>query len=217
LGLYHADIVSFWDGLPGDCRVHPADVDVLHRVQHHLQLDCLPGPFNGELKSAPVILLFLSPGFSDYDLKHAKSQIGQDYYKNSRSGFHSLPSTEEHTTSSSWTKSIIKQLDIDYESAREKVAFLNICPYKSTRFQDRHLLSALPSCRVAVSWAQSVLFPQAISGRRVVLCLRSAGYWGLKTGYSSGTLFAPPHTRAGIMHHDEYRRNVILAVKDALA
>jgi hypothetical protein len=62
------------------------------------------------------------------------------------------------------------------------LAILNIGAYHSKDFPDRHLLSALPSCRTSIDWAQKVLFPQAERRERLVVCLRAAGNWGLQKG-----------------------------------
>jgi hypothetical protein len=57
---------------------------------------------------------------------------------------------------------------------------------------------ALPSSRVSLAWAQEKLFPEAEAGKRIVICMRSATYWGLETGRKyKGTLFAPPANRGG--------------------
>jgi len=65
---------------------------------------------------------------------------------------------------------------------------------------DPELLAALPSSRVCLNWAQEVLFPTAERGERVVVCLRSAKFWGLRPGAEyPGTLFAPRVNRAGDM------------------
>lgn len=99
-----------------------------------------------------------------------------------------------------------------------KVAILNIGAYHSKTFADVPLLAALPSSRVSLDWAQRVLFPQAIAGNRIVICLRAARFWGLKEGKSYGeALFAPPVTRSGYMKHGRMRRIVIREVKDMLA
>jgi hypothetical protein len=50
--------------------VHPEDWDLLTtRDRQHMQLNLLPLPVNGNLRSADVILLMLNPGFSDSDAK----------------------------------------------------------------------------------------------------------------------------------------------------
>ena len=78
------------------------------------------------------------------------------------------------------------------------------------------MLAALPSSRVCLNWAQSVLFPQAEQGERAVVCLRKAEYWGLKRGEKYGSLFAPEVTRRGDMNLLPRRQDVVEAIIQAL-
>lgn len=215
------DIFEFWHEVGAAERIHPADRTVFDRLpqdEHGFHLDCLPGPFKGPLRTAPIVLLFLSPGFKDVDREHAASAEGQAYYARSRTGDGALPSKEDHAASYNWSKRVLTQFGVQYEEVREKVAFLNICPYKSRSFEDKPMLAALPSCRMAIGWAQTVLFPEAETGRRVVVCLRSARYWGLQAGGSyTGTLFAPQHTRTGAMLLGPERKRIVEAVQRAVA
>ena len=57
------DIFKFWD-IPVKAGPHPADREVLKRVEHNFDLKCLPGCFAGPLKTAHVVLLYLSPGLA---------------------------------------------------------------------------------------------------------------------------------------------------------
>lgn len=165
------------------------------------RLDCLVSPFRGPLKTARVVLLFLSPGFDTRDAEHAKSPVGQACYARMRTGEYNLPSREDHASAWDWSAKIVRQFDLHYEDVLSKFAFLNIAAYKSRDFNDWAMLAALPSSRVTLDWAQSVLFPQAEAGKRVVVCLRSPRYWGLnesKEGKRFGkSLFAPICTRSG--------------------
>jgi hypothetical protein len=211
------DIFDFWAGLPGTATEHPADKDVLARVRHHFDLSCLVGAYRGPLRTAPVVMLFLSPGLVESDRAHAKTVEGQNYYVRMRSGNCPLPTEDEHEAAWQWADRILRQFGCEYESARSKVSFLNICAYKSVRFEDTHMLAALPSSRVCLDWAQSVLFRQAISGERVVVCLRSSKYWGLPSGQPLWrSLYVPETNRAGNMLQGEMRQATIKAVQEAL-
>ena len=198
---------------------HPADLPVLERMQKHgFSRDCLPGPFAGPLRTAPVVLLFLSPGLDDNDPDHCASELGQIYYAEQRTGRHNLPTKSEHEAAYKWIKKIVRQFGITYEQASSKVATLNIGAYKSRKFKDWGMLAALPSSRVTLDWAQSVLFPEAEAGKRVVICLRSPRYWGLEAGTARGSLFAPNCLRTAIMRQKEtsdreLRERVAAAVK----
>lgn len=209
-------LVEFWRDIPGDANWHPADHHVLHRVGHGFQLDCLPGPFKGPLLTAPVVLLALSPGYLPSDRVHAGSVEGRSYYARSRKGNCDLPSANQHEGSEGWSKRIIKQFGVDYDDARSKIAFVNLGAYKSKEFNDWPMLSALPSSRAAVSWAQSELFPEAEAGKRIVVCLRSATYWGLDEGTFGESLFVPKFTRGGIMCHGVMRDHIVDCVRAAV-
>jgi hypothetical protein len=207
------DIFAFWSGLSeNDARIHPADKNVLSRVKHPFEHRCFAEPFRGRLQTAPVVLLFLSPGLHERDL--AASAEEHSYYSRQREGHCDLPTELEHRTARDWAIKVIKQFDVEYEIARSTIAVLNISPYRSKSFNDWHLLAALPSARVALSWAQTVLFPKAEEGERTVVCLRSPSYWGLgKTSKIGKSLFSPRCTRGGIMLRGNDRAEIVSAVK----
>ncbi|RIK85972.1 MAG: hypothetical protein DCC69_08475 [Hyphomicrobiales bacterium] len=212
-----ADIFDFWSDVPAPACLHPADEAVLGSVRSGLERRCLPAPFMGPLQTAPVVFLFLSGGFEERDLANAASSAVQDFYALSRKGTCDLPSDAEHPGAHAWHRRILRQFGIEHARAKSAVAFLNICPYKSKTFDDWHMLAALPSCRIAVEWAQAVLFPQARASRRVVVCLRSARWWGLEPGSDAvGKLYAPSCNRAGVMLRDGMRDRVVAAVRAAL-
>jgi hypothetical protein len=157
------DIFDFWDNVRVRDGKHPADYEVLSRVRHNFCLRALPAAFSGCLRTAPVVLLFLSPGLSEFDFK--KSEIAR--YRRLWSGREPLPGPDDHETAWRWWKRQTKCFG-GWEELRTKVAILNICAYHAKPFRDWHLLAALPSSRVSLDWAQHVLFPEAIAGRRVV-------------------------------------------------
>ena len=70
-GFAVTDIFEFWAQIKRGQLIHPADAPVFARMdaeKHGFQLHCLPTCFNGRLKTAPVVLLFLSPGYDeDFD------------------------------------------------------------------------------------------------------------------------------------------------------
>src|SRR5690348_6562988 len=77
-------IFNFWR-IPCGTKVHPADVEVFKRLdpkRHGLQLQCLPASFAGPLRKAPLVLLFLSPGFKEKerDEADAKTRAGREFY-----------------------------------------------------------------------------------------------------------------------------------------
>jgi hypothetical protein len=194
-----ADIFKFWAEIEAGAMKHPADAAVLARVDHGLDLKCLPAAFAGPLRTAPIVLLYLSFGLHEMDRVEARSDEGRARYMRMRKGYEPLPGPDEHLTGHRWWSSRTRAFG-DWEDLRDQVAVLNICAYHSRTFRDYGLLAALPSSRVSLGWAQSVLFRQAEAGERVVICLRASKYWGLKAGRKYGrSLFAPEVTRSGFM------------------
>jgi hypothetical protein len=204
--------------MPKDANIHPADEQVLARADHQLSSECVPGPYCGPLKKAKVVLLFLSPGLDPSDIAHGASQEGRKYYAEQRTGEAMLPDAKQHESAQKWLTSAIKQFGLDYEEARSTVATLNIGAYKSKSFPDWPMLAALPSSRVSLSWAQSVLFPKAERGETVVVCLRSPNHWGLGIGDPIGkSLFRPKCTRSARMEHKGgMREHIVKTVQDAV-
>jgi hypothetical protein len=209
-------IFSFWSGLSEEeARIHPRDKNVLSRVNSPFEHSCFAEPFRGRLKTAPVVLLFLSPGLHERDLSASTREHA--YYSRQREGHCDLPTEHEHQTARIWATKVVKQFEIDYETARSKIAVLNISPYRSKSFNDWHLLAALPSARVTLDWAQTVLFSEAEEDKRVVVCLRSSAYWGLgRTTKSGKSLYAPRCTRGGMMVLGGDRDEIVSAVKRAI-
>lgn len=216
------DIFDFWSQIgPTQC-IHPSDENVFHRLGldgHGFNHKTLPACFMGPLRTASVVLLFMSPGLSPQDEDLAKNKETQEYYVRRRQGNEPLP--DVRTPGAKWWTERTKCFETDeINTARIalNLAVLNIGAYHSKEMKDPELLAALPSSRVCLDWAQSVLFPAAEIGERVVVCLRAAKFWGLRSGTKySGTLFAPPVTRGGHMIQGPTRDKVIEAVRAALS
>jgi hypothetical protein len=213
-GNLNRDIFEFWSGIADSAKVHPEDEAVFNRVSHHFEKDCLPIAFFGPLRDARVVLLFLSPGYTEFDKTDADTTEGRAHYSAQRGGYAKLPSPEEHGPRNRWISGILRQFGCSVSDVADQVAVLNIGAYHSRKFRDRHMLSALPSSRVAIDWAQSKLFPAAEAGSRTVICLRSAPWWGLQKGKCpEKALFAPICTPGGIMCHGKLRNRVIEAFR----
>jgi hypothetical protein len=121
--------------------------------------------------------------------------------------------TNHSAPGESWLSSRTRNF-CDYETVRNKFAILNIGAYHSKNLKDYGSLLALPSSRVSLAWAQETLFPEAEAGKRIVICMRSAAYWGLDAGRKyRGTLFAPLVNRSGHMHKSTQREKIIELVK----
>jgi len=215
MGVFMTDIFEFWSPSHmkrGD-RIHPDDREVFDRMnpeRHGFELDCLPASFAGRLKTASVVLLYLSPGYDQTVVDDAKTEEGKDYYFRRWQGDEPF---RDEGPGVSWVESRTK-IFADYATVKEHFALLNIGAYHSNRLKDYGSLLALPSSRVSLTWAQETLFAQAEAGKRIVICLRSAAHWGLDVGREyKGMLFAPPCTIGGHMHKTAQRDKIIEIVK----
>jgi hypothetical protein len=217
MSLVANDLFKFWSVVGSADKVHPDDRCVLERVNHGFNLNCLPANFMGRLRDAPVVLLYLSSGFTDDDLAEAQSERGQNRYMRTRQGYEPLPGPNDHKGAWRWWESRTRRFG-DWSKLQSKVAVLNIGSYHSKEFVDEPLLAALPSSRASLDWAQRVLFPQAIAGDRIVVCLRSARFWGLENNRKYGAaLYAPPVTRSGHMRDSEMRAEIVELVRNRLS
>jgi hypothetical protein len=205
----------FWSKIGPADHVHPADHEWFARNPNHgFDLRGLPGCFMGPLKTAPVVLLYLSPGADDG--ADAECKANQQRQSRMRAGNEPLPSYADNEATWKWWKSRTDCFGEDWEFLRSRVAFLNIAAYHSTNVKNTAVLLMLPSSGVTLRWANDVLFPQAIAGNRVVVCMRSQRLWGLGSGRTGQSLFAPAVTRGGHMHHGSAREEVISAVRERL-
>jgi hypothetical protein len=216
-----ADIFDFWSQIEPNKNIHPSDERVFSRLGpdgHGFNHKTLPACFMGPLRTAPVVLLFMSPGLSKRDEDLAKDKETQDYYVRRRQGNEPLP--DAGLPGSTWWTERTKCFETDQIDAariRSNLAVLNISAYHSKEMKDPQLLAALPSSRVCLDWAQNILFPAAEAGERVVVCLRAVKFWGLSSMVKyDGTLYAPPVTRGGHMVQGPTRNEVIKAVRAAL-
>lgn len=88
-----------------------------------------------------------------------------------------LPGPEQAAEGSKWCQQRVKRLG-PWDEVRRQVAVLELTPYHFAKFTDGGLLPALASSRVANASVQEMLFPDAIGGRRVVICMWGAKHWG---------------------------------------
>jgi hypothetical protein len=210
------NIFDFWSQIKRGERIHPADKAVFKRIdaeRHGFQLDCLPGCFAGPLKTARVVLLYLSPGHDQSTTLDAQTTEGKDHHFRTYRGVEPL---RDKGPGRKWVESRTKRFGA-YADLKHNLAVLNIGAYHSKDVKDYASLLALPSSRVSLAWAQDHLFPEAEAGKRIVICLRSAAYWGLETGKKyKGTLFAPLVSRSGHMFNGPEKQRIIRLVRKAL-
>ena len=208
-------IFKFWSRIKHGERIHPSDRPVFKRMdaaRHGFKLKCLPACFASPLRNAPVVLLYLSPGYDKGDEADAKKKEVQDkYWRRWRGG---EPLSDGDGSGPRWVRSRTRIFG-DYKIVRKKIAILNIGAYHSKNMQSYASMLALPSSRVTLDWAQGYLFPQALRRERIVICMRSAAYWGLEAGkkYSGTWLFAPDTTRNGYLKQkNQSQRKLIMLV-----
>ena len=210
------DIFDFWSEVRIGETVHPADRMRLSQFNHNFDLSCLSGSWRGPLRTAPVVLLFLAPGWSPQGSVMAKQEIYIERNARMRAGYEPLPEREETNPGWIWAARRTKVFG-PWEELRPQVAILNIVPYHSPgRFKDGRAIKMLPSCQMTLAWARAVLFPQARRGDKVVVCLRAARRWGLKRGTQEGQLYAPKTVPSGYMEHGPMREKIIATVRKAI-
>lgn len=213
-------IFEFWSEaeVGADQFIHPRDQAVFNRIgdRPHFNLTTPPGPFFGPLKSAPIVLLYLSPGYGEDDEDPVINARLRAQVSALRRGHQPLPGPEEFPRRWKWWSSRTKVFG-DWQHLMDRIAILNIGAYHSKEFLDAPLLAALPSSRASLSWAQDFLFPQAERGERIVVCMRAAHFWGLSVDSRHGSsLFAPPVTRGGHMLAGAAREEVVASVRQRL-
>jgi hypothetical protein len=210
------DIFEFWSGMKRGLRIHPADELTFRRMdaeRHGFDLNCLPGCFAGRLRTASVVLLYLSPGHDESDVADAETDDARDYRLRSYDGNEPF---RDRGKGREWLESRTKVF-CDYQTVKRHFAVLNIGAYHSKSVKSFASLLALPSSRVSLSWAQETLFTEAEAGKRVVICMRSATYWGLDTGRRyKGTLFAPHVNRGGHLLKTKENQRLIEIVRKRL-
>ncbi len=218
------DIFDFWAECPDDAKVHPADADAFARPfignLDTFDRKCLPACFAGPLRTAPVVLLYLSPGWGQSDVDEASTKEAQARYGERRKGYQPLDGADEHAGHYRWWTQRTAVYG-DPKMVRDKIAFLNLCAYHSRSFAAHVAPAILPSSRTAINWAYDVLFPQARDGERVVVCMRAAAQWGLEPGKTYGkSLYAPKVVRSGHMRkteeHAVIRQEIVNAVTAAI-
>jgi len=160
------DIFDFWSQIGAADHIHPADREFFAGSQSHgFDHRGLPGCFMGPLRTAPVVLLYLSPGADDGT--DADSQTNQQRQMRMRAGNEPLPGPTDAEATWKWWKSRTDCFGEDWHLLRSKVAFLNIGAYHSKEVKDTKLLLSLPSSRVTLDWAVHTLLPQAKVGERL--------------------------------------------------
>jgi hypothetical protein len=109
---------------------HPAGAKAFDRMdaeRHGFQFACLPGCFAGKLRTAPIVLLYLSPGYSPADVDDAKTDEGKEYRFRSWKGDEPFRDSGPGRV---WLERRTKLFG-DFETIKRHFAVLNIGAYHS--------------------------------------------------------------------------------------
>ncbi|WP_306252907.1 hypothetical protein [Parvularcula sp. IMCC14364] len=168
--------------------------DYIHKYQSSqisddkIHLSLLPGPYQGDLDNADIILLLLNPGFchTDYyvefnDKSFYKAKLDTINQKNRK--FTALDSKYCWTAGYAWWERKLKDVllalaeqkyDNDYASAiaeiRQKISCIELFPYHSSRFGASKLIKELPSCKIAIDHVHTQILPQVLARNRLLGC-----------------------------------------------
>jgi len=169
-----------------------------------LHLGLCPLPFVGDVANARVYFLLLNPGLCelDYFAEYCKPDFAQRLRANLRQDFRGTeypffpldPRFAWHSGSRYWQNKlapVIKKLadQTGQTHARvRKVVAQNVCaielvPYHSVRDSVTGTVRrVLESARLARDYVHDVLIPEARSGSRLIVAMRSTKDWGIHTG-----------------------------------
>lgn len=165
--------------------------------------DLSPQPFLGDLKNAKVYLLMLNPGYSYADhyaeqnseeLRLAlEKNLNQDFGNNEYPLFYLDPNFAWHGGAKYWRKALkdyvteisnSKKLNhtesLKYLSQR--VAVLELFPYRSSSFGSHSLINKLPSSQSMIRWANQLIKRE---DHPLVVVMRGSRYWNLNESFNN--------------------------------
>jgi hypothetical protein len=215
-------LLAYWARCT-DLHVHPDDETALRENTNAFRLDALIGPWMGPIKTAPVVVLTLNGGFNGAEVEEAKNPVARRWTANNLQGASPLPDFAANPLGRVWTQRILGKFGLSYAHA-SAVSFVNLIPYRSyAGANDLRMAERLKSARLVRDWARTTLFPEAETGRRVVVCARSVRAWGLDPSVRQRgqSLFVPRFTRRIDWMYDQgngpSREQVTAAVHEAIA
>lgn len=181
------DIVDFWDKLyqpDGNGRwVHPDDAREFERSRHTFNLDYPVSPYVGDIINAPVIILGLNAGYSEYmtpkefEDPEIITRYMQQVANPSTSNWDVI--SDYYRTSNSWRFML-----------ERNAVWINASPYRSpnlsTEKGNKALAEQLASTRFHNRWMAEVVMPMARSGQRLVAVKRTSLWTFLPSAGSTG-------------------------------
>jgi hypothetical protein len=124
--------LKFWWKAANSLQQHPDDEAVLRTKRHHFRLDTLVGPFQGPVRTAPVVLLTLNPGWSGVEPGEAKMPKVREAMVCNLKSDAPLTWFETNPEGLKWTRSVVQQFGVTYDRARMKVcALMSRCAKRS--------------------------------------------------------------------------------------
>lgn len=169
--------------------VHPEDEPFLLASPHSFQLTRPPGPINGPVLDAKVIICYGNPGYGDGDQAAFSDKELQRKVVSQLNGDQKLPI--DIPSFREWFAPRLKHLgNLDQIAEEKSVALLNVCPYASEAMtgEDIRLASGLPSAWAAQALLRHYLLPRAYSGELFLVIARKHQLWGVIEGRRSRTL-----------------------------
>ena len=188
-----SDLLYFWRRLSDDRFIHPDDEDALHRGDHNLKTDHVPGPWWGSLKTARAFLLFLNPGYNpDTDLESANDHVMASLRRRRLDGENVEREVIAHhrlrgSKFEAWFDQKLRGV-CAADAITNDVCVLNLVAYKSSVFRDQRLIERLPSSRFIRQVVQEEIAPRARAGEMFLGVVRQARGWGFSVTEQSDTL-----------------------------
>jgi len=170
-------IFEFWKDLPEKSCVHPKDMDTLNEHKGVFELNVPPGHINGQLKTSPVVALFLNPGFEEEDRDSFENEKLRELLFKQIQGESDFPLW--FTRWKKWFLPRVKIGGMTEEQIAINVSILNVCSYasKDAKHLTPAIIEKLPSSQVAINYLHKVLIPQAQRGERFIVVCRAAWAW----------------------------------------
>jgi hypothetical protein len=184
-------LFDFWNELPAGANIHPQDEPIFKSASWHTfeTSHRPPGPWDGPLKTAKVVICYANPGYDPED-KSRRELISKQL-----SGKEELPDCWDD-----WYMPRIGTIGLPATTLRRVVSIFNICPYSSVEMNDREirLASGLPSVWAAQKHLREALIPQAMAGQIFLVVARKHQLWGVVEGNERET-FRLIRNRAGYL------------------
>ena len=163
------DYLAFWSKAIPNLHVHPDDEAALKSTPHKFALDTLVGPWMGPIRTAPVVILMLNGGMAGNgeEARAAQMPTARESMAHNLTGDAPLPNWEGigNPAGREWTTRRLNQFGVSYKAASDKVAFVNLIPYRSKEgAKDIRMADRLESCRVLRSWMHYTRKPRLASG-----------------------------------------------------